>query len=139
PEAGRKLEAMVKEVLALGPMITFEEACRLPPLEDGYYVEDRFAWHRTYADVWANTPESKRFDPVIAQLREELRGLEARAQSGEARALIEKAWFHLTCSENSDGRWPPPPAKTCPFNVRWVEHQIERTRETLAELTQAVR
>ncbi len=138
PEAGRKLEAMVKEVLALGPMITFEQACRLPPLEDNYYVEDRFAWHRTYADVWANTPESKRFDPVIAELREELRGLEARAQSGEAKALIEKAWFHLTCSENSDGRWPPPPARTCPFNVQWVEGQIEQTRQALAALREAV-
>ncbi len=138
PDAGEKLEAMVKAVLELGPMITFGEACELPPVEENYFVEDRFAWHRTYADVWAGTPESRRLDPVIGELRGELRELQQQAETEDHAELVERCWFHLTCAENSDGRWPPPPARTCPFNVRWVEDHIERVRECLEQLREGL-
>lgn len=137
PMAPEKLERLIKGVSSLGQMITFKEACELPPVAEKYYVEDGFAWHRTYACVWANTPESKRFDPIIARQREELRALEANARP-EHRQLVEETWFHLTNSENSDGRWPPPPAKTCPFNVDWVENEIKATDELLAKLRTAL-
>ncbi len=134
PGAGDKLEALIEAVMELGPCVTFGEACELPALPDEFYVEDRFAWHRTYADAWADTPEARRFQPIVDDHRRELKAHEARASGPEAEALVEEAWFHLTNSENSDGRWPPPPAKTCPFNVWWVWNEIELTRRTLWKL-----
>lgn len=137
-QAPAKLHKFIEGVLGLGELVTFEEACKLPPLPDPYFVEDGFAWHRTYAEVWANTPESKRFDPQIALLRDELLALRQRAaetgKEGKTRELIERIWFHLTNSENSDGRWPPPPQTTCPFNVDWVQNELDRTRELLGKL-----
>ncbi len=134
PTAGEKLERLVKAVTQVGPMITFKDACQLPPVKERYFVEDRFAWHRTYADVWANTPESKRFDPIVAVLRQELLALAPAAKGPKAKELTERVWFHLTNAENSDGRWPPPPGRTCPFNVEWVERELHKTRGYLDEL-----
>ncbi len=143
PTAGEKLEKMVKAVLELGPMISFEEACQLDPVDDTFFVEDRFAWHRTYADAWANTPEARAWEPLLQELRFDYKNnvqpvAEAPKYAAQFRALVEKFWFHMTNSANSDGRWPPPPAVTCPFNREWVLAEIEATRQTLAELKKAV-
>ncbi len=55
---------MLRGVLRLGELITFEEACTtIAPVEKPFFVEDRYAWHRTYADCWAGTPEARALDP----------------------------------------------------------------------------
>ncbi|MGD2175321.1 MAG: hypothetical protein PVJ27_07955, partial [Candidatus Brocadiaceae bacterium] len=140
PEGPEKLERLLTEVTKLGELITFREACELEPVEEPFFVEDGFAWHRTYADVWANTPESQAWDPILAELRREYKEkcqpiLESDPRHRE---LVEKFWFHLTNSANSDGRWPPPPAVTCPFNRQWVLDEIEATRQALEECKRAV-
>ncbi len=140
PEAGAKLEALVRAVQEIGELATFKEACELEPVEEPYFVEDGFAWHRTYAEVWARTPESLRYDPQVTQLRLEYKDtVQQAAEAGDAhKELAEKFWFHLTNGMNSDGRWPPPPSETCPFNREWVENEIAAARRTLDELKQAI-
>jgi hypothetical protein len=44
----------------------------------------------------------------------------------------------LTNSENSDGRWPPPPSQTCPFNVKWCEDEIGKTAKVLDALERSI-
>ena len=140
PGAGEKLDRLVAGVLELGEMVTFKECCEMEPVDAPYFVEDRFAWHRTYADAWASTPESKRYDPVISGLRYDYKdNVQSVAESrDDLKSLAERFWFHLTNAENSDGRWPPPPAETCPFNREWVEKEIESARNVLAELKKKV-
>ncbi len=142
PGAGDKLENLINGVLKLGPMITFREACELEALDEPFFVEDRFAWHRTYADAWANTPEARQWEPVLQEMRFDYRNnvqpvAEHPAHAERFRKLVEKFWFHLTNSANSDGRWPPPPFKTCPFNRQWVLNEIESARKALTELKRA--
>jgi len=136
PQAAEKLEALVAAVLDMGEFVTFKDACELEPVEEPFYVEDRFAWHRTYADAWAGTPEARAWDPILADLRATYKQnyqaiLEADPQY---RPLVEKFWFHMTNAANSDGRWPPPPAETCPFNREWVLKEIRATRRALAAI-----
>jgi hypothetical protein len=140
PEAADRLEAMIKAVTELGPMITFAQACQMEPVDQPFFVEDGLAWHRTYAEVWANTPEAKRFDPQVDQIRSEYKThYQARAESDpKLKELVEKFWFHLTNAANSDGRWPPPPRKTCEYHREWVEKQITRARQTLERIASAV-
>ena len=143
PGASDKLRKMVSAVLELGPMIGFQEACELEPVPDPFYVEDRFAWHRTYADAWANTPEARAWEPVLQELRRSYKETvqpvaESPEHAGRFRPMVEKFWFHMTNSANSDGRWPPPPAVTCPFNRQWVLGELAATRAALANLQRAV-
>ncbi len=143
PGAAEKLENLVKAVQELGEFCTFKEACEMEPVEDPFFVEDRFAWHRTYADAWAGTPEARAWDPILSDLRKEYREqvqpiAEAEAYADEFKALVERFWFHMTNSANSDGRWPPPPAETCEFNRQWVLEEMDRTRAVLNELKEAV-
>ena len=142
PTAAQTLEALVRAVRGLGEMVTFREACELPPVAEPFFVEDGFAWHRTYAEVWARTPESQRYDPQVSLLRQDYKdNLQARAEAGTGskhRELVERFWFHLTNAMNSDGRWPPPPALTCPFNREWVEKELAAARRTLAKLKKAL-
>ncbi len=136
PEGAAKLEALVAEVGKLGQMITFKEACEMEHYDEPYYVDDRCAWHRAYADAWGGTPEATFWDPMIHDmLRDYKNQVEPKiADCPEFKETTDKFWFHLTNSYNSDGRWPPPPALTCPFNREWVEKEIQATRELLAEL-----
>jgi hypothetical protein len=136
PEAPRRLEEMLKAVMDLGPMITFKQACEQKAVDDPFYVEDGMAWHRTYAECWASTPESKRFDPHVAIMRNEYKDeyqarMEGPKANAEHRPLVEKFWFHLTNAMNSDGRWPPPPGKTCEYHRNWVENEITQARKML--------
>ena len=72
PDAGKKLTALLEGLEKIGgELITFDEACQLEAVEEPFYVEDRFAWHRTYADAWAGTPEAKAWDPILADMRKE--------------------------------------------------------------------
>ncbi|MGE5557094.1 MAG: hypothetical protein ACM3WV_00635 [Bacillota bacterium] len=141
PGAAEKLEKLVKAVTQLGEMITFKEACDMEPVEEPFYVEDRFAWHRTYADAWAGTPEARAWDPILSDLRKEYKEKYQSIVEADAKykPLVEKFWFHMTNSANSDGRWPPPPAETCPFNRQWVLNEIDATRQALAEIKEAAK
>lgn len=136
PTANQKIEKLVSAVEKIGELITFKEACEMEPINEAYFVEDRFAWHRTYADAWANTPESKRYDPIIALIRQDYKdNVQEKAEKRkDCTDLVEQFWFHLSNSENSDGRWPPPPAITCPFNCEWVEREIEMAKAVLKKL-----
>ena len=140
PSAAPKLDALIKGVLGIGPMCTFKEACEeFEPVAEPFFVEDRFAWHRTYADAWGNTPEARGWEPELMNMRSEYKQryqpiVEAPANFAKFKDIVEKFWLHVTNSANSDGRWPPPPLVTCPFNRGWVENEINETRKTLAEL-----
>ncbi len=140
PEAGERLEAMVKAVSEMGPMITFQEACQGEPCDEAFFVEDNMAWHRTYAEVWGNTPEAHRFDPQVDLLRTEYKNkYQTKAETDDQyKPLVERFWYHLTNASNSDGRWPPPPRKTSPYHRQWVETEIARAREALDEIAAAV-
>lgn len=142
PDADR-LDALIRGVLRLGELATFKEACEsIPPVEEPFFVEDRGAWHRTYSDCWGNTPEAKTLDPQLAEIRRDykthVQPIAEGSHRDQFRPLVEKFWFHMTNSANSDGRWPPPPAVTCEFNRRWVRGEIDATHAALAELKAAI-
>ena len=141
PGAADKLDKLVAAVKPLGQMITFKEACEMEPVEEPFFVEDGFAWHHTYAYAWANTPESKRYDPIVAIIRQDYKDTCQKVAESRAdlKPLAEKFWFHITNAMNSDGRWPAPPSITCPFNRGWVEAEIESSRQALAEIKAKVR
>jgi hypothetical protein len=48
--------------------------------------------------------------------------------------LYQKAWFHLICAENSDGRWPPFPKKPGNFNVAYIWEQYFKAQQALNDL-----
>jgi len=143
PEAPKRLDAFLREILKLGETITFKEACEsIEPVEEPFFVEDRFAWHRTYADAWGGTPEARAWEPVMNAMRKEYKEhcqpiVEDPANIDKFRELVERFWFHMTNSANSDGRWPPPPNVTCAFNRQWVQDEIDATQKVLAELREA--
>ncbi len=145
PTAAPKLDVMIKEILNVGPMMTFTEACtRIKPVEEPFFVEDRFAWHRTFADAWGNTPEARAWEPILQQIRDEYKSkyqpiVESDANRMKFKQLVEEFWFHMTNSANSDGRWPPPPRVTCEFNRNWVLNEIASTRKALAKIAKAVK
>lgn len=140
PTAPEKLEKLIKGVLEVGEMATFKEICtELPPVEEPFFVEDGYAWHRTYSDAWANTPEAREWEPILQDMRKEYKELyqpivETPENREKYRDILEKFWFHMTNSANSDGRWPPPPQVTCEFNRDWVLAEIAETKKVLAEL-----
>jgi hypothetical protein len=139
PEADKKLDELVAAIKDFGQLISFKEACEEEPVEEPFYVEDRYAWHRTYADAWAGTPEARAWDPILCELRREYKTkvqpiIEHPSLKDQYQEDIERFWFHMTNSANSDGRWPPPPAETCEFNREWVLREIETTKKVLAEL-----
>lgn len=141
PTAGEKLDKLIAAVKEIGEMGTFKEACEEKPVDAPFYVEDRYAWHRTYADAWAGTPEARTWDPILNDIRADYKTsiqpiVEAHPE--EFKELNDKFWFHLTNSANSDGRWPPPPAHTCEFNRNWVLNEMDITKKLLAEFKQAV-
>jgi hypothetical protein len=140
PQAGERLAAMIEAVMERGSMVTFKEACEGEPVDEPFFVEDGAAWHRTYAEVWGNTPEAKRFDPQVDLLRAEYKNkYQTRAEADdEHKDLVEKFWYHLTNASNSDGRWPPPPRKTSAYHREWVEREIAKAREALDEIADAV-
>ncbi len=125
-------------------MCTFKEGCtEIEPVEEPFFVEDGFAWHRTYADAWANTPEARAWEPLLQANRDEYKEkyqpIVEGTHKGQFDELVEKFWFHMTNSANSDGRWPPPPRVTCEFNREWCLNEIEATKKVLAELAEATK
>ena len=140
PTAADKLEKLIEGVQGVGQLITFKEACEnIPPVEEPYFVEDRFAWHRTFSDAWANTPEAVEWEPILMQHRHEYKTMyqpivEAEENREKYKEIVARFWFHMTNSANSDGRWPPPPKVTCAFNREWCLDEMKKTRAVLDEL-----
>jgi hypothetical protein len=120
PSAREKLISLITECEKLGRFTTFEKACaELPPLEDTLHFDDDGAWHGAQASVWAETPMARLLRPWQDRVRDKLK------QTGDSLSTeqIERAWFHLTNSYNSDGQWPPTlpeaPHIIHPFNYRY--------------------
>ena len=133
PRAHERLISVVQSCLDNGgEFMTFEEACTtLPFLDERFFVEDGMAWHRTWSIAWASTPNAKRLEPVCNDLREKIYRAEKLARTEEQKQSVRKAWFHLTCGENTDGRWPPPPGKPHAFNLKFCEDHLEDAEKAL--------
>jgi len=134
PKGPEKLIRFLEGLETMGSqLITFKEACALKPVEEPYFCEEGLSWHRTWASAWSSTPEAKRWDPIIAVMRNEYKDKCQAKLEGKRkyRDIVEKFWFHLTNAANSDGRFPPPPAKTCPFNRKWVLKEMAAARKAL--------
>jgi hypothetical protein len=136
PDAREKLEKFVTTLVDIGHEFeTFDYICNeIPPIDKEYYVEDGLAWHRAWAVAWRLTPEAMELDPICAGIRDRIYLAQEIASSDDEREKIRQAWFHLTCAENSDGRWPPPPEKVHPFNKGWVEDHIKKANAVLDEM-----
>jgi alpha-amylase/alpha-mannosidase (GH57 family) len=122
-EASReKLERLISSCLEMGSMATFKHACRdLSPIDTPIVFDDDSAWHGARASTWASTPMARLLRPWQDLVREKIRGLKAGDD--------KQAWYHLTCSFNSDGQWPPTlpdaPHIIHPFNYRYCfEHLL---------------
>ena len=145
PQAVEKLTNLVAALDKIGgELITFKKACELEPVPQPYFCEDGLAWHRTWSECWGSTPEAQRWDPIIAVMRNQYKDecqpyLEGPQASKTDHELAKRFWFHITNSSNSDGRWPPPPRRTCPFNRNWVLAEMRATRKVLRECKQAVK
>jgi len=139
-EAKQKLISLMEAVRAMGSFITFDQACQLPAMQQTIRFDDDSAWHGATASTWAQTPMAKLLRPWQDLVRQ---ALHQRDLEETTRRLI---WFHLTCSFNSDGQWPPTlpeaPHIIHPFNYRYCfEHLlraellvggVDRTRLTQA-------
>ena len=118
--ARQKLISLISECEKLGSFTTFDAACQqLPPLEETLYFDDDSAWHGAQASVWAETPMARLLRPWQDMVRVKLK---QNAENMEAEQ-VERAWFHLTNSYNSDGQWPPTlpdaPHIVHPFNYSY--------------------
>jgi len=103
PDAQGKLIALVQAVQERGEFVTFAEACELKPNTQPITWDDDAAWHGARASTWASTPMACMLRPWQDLIREKLNVLEESLST----AVIERAWYHLTNSYNSDGQWPP--------------------------------
>jgi alpha-amylase/alpha-mannosidase (GH57 family) len=120
PDAEEKLVSMVEAVRALGQFTTFDHACNtLPALEDKITFIDNMAWHGGQASNWSGTPMARLLRPWQEIVRAKLKSAENTLPSD----MLERIWFHLTNSYNSDGQWPPTtkasPHIIYPFNYRY--------------------
>jgi len=118
--AREKLISLISACEKLGAFTTFDNACReLPPLEETLHFDDDSAWHGARASVWAETPMARLLRPWQDAVRAKLRQNTEAMQTGQ----VERAWFHLTNSYNSDGQWPPTlpeaPHIVHPFNYQY--------------------
>jgi alpha-amylase/alpha-mannosidase (GH57 family) len=119
PDSKQKLIKLVKACQAMGGFTTFREACRnLPVIKDNLTFDDDSAWHGAKASTWANTPMARLLRPWQELVRGELhRG------TITDNIILEKAWYHLTNSYNSDGQWPPTlpesPHIIFPYNYKY--------------------
>ncbi len=104
PTAREKLVSLISECKKLGSFTTFDTACNeLPPIEETLYFDDDAAWHGAMASVWAETPMARLLRPWQDLVREKLYTVAEELDP----CNLERAWYHLTNSYNSDGQWPP--------------------------------
>ncbi len=120
PDAEEKLVSLIEAVRKLGHFVTFDEACtKIPALEDPITFIDNMAWHGGQASNWSGTPMAKLLRPWQDLVRQKLKASERTLPP----KVVEKIWFHLTNSYNSDGQWPPTtkasPHIIYPFNYNY--------------------
>lgn len=124
PDAKEKLIALVKAVKQRGEFITFAEACQLTPNCQPITWDDDAAWHGALASTWASTPMAKLLRPWQDLVRKKLK---SKSKSLPAE-VVDRAWFHLTNSYNSDGQWPPTlphaPHIIHPFNYSYCYENL---------------
>jgi len=101
PGSQQKLIDLVNACKKLGSFCTFDDACKLPALDERVYFDDNSAWHGGRASTWAETPMARLLRPWQDLVRAKLGKIKL---SDEDRS---QAWLHLTNSYNSDGQWPP--------------------------------
>jgi len=134
PDAARLLSLYIDALLERGDLGQVTEAVDKGPIldEPGFRIEKDMAWHRANAVAWAKTPSALACDPYCRLISDKLQKMAGTARSEEEELLYQKAWFHLICAENSDGRWPPFPKKPGNFNVHYIWDQMVKARQTLA-------
>ena len=120
PDAEEKLIAMVESVRKLGEFTTFDYACNeLPALEEKITFNDNMSWHGGQASNWSGTPMAQLLRPWQQIVRDKLKEVESTLPAD----VLERVWFHLTNSYNSDGQWPPTtkasPHIIYPFNYKY--------------------
>lgn len=120
PDAEEKLVSMVNAVRDLGEFTTFDDACtNLPALDDTITFNDNMSWHGGQASNWSGTPMAQLLRPWQQLVRNKLKTLEDELTPD----MLERVWFHLTNSYNSDGQWPPTttasPHFIFPFNYNY--------------------
>lgn len=121
PDSREKLIKVITEVQTkYGEFITYDEACNtIEPLDDVLNVDDDAAWHGARASTWASTPLAQTLRPWQDLVREKLHAVKDTLDE----ATVEKVWYHLTNSFNSDGQWPPTlphaPHIIFPFNYEY--------------------
>lgn len=130
PDAQEKLVSLVSAVQKKGAFITFDQACQLPALDEPINFDDNSAWHGGKASNWSGTPFARLLRPWQDLVREKLHAV----KDSLSPRVAKQAWYHLTCSYNSDGVWPPTttasPHIIYPFNYRYCfEHLL--SAETL--------
>ncbi|MEI6890722.1 MAG: hypothetical protein V5783_01000 [Pontiella sp.] len=104
PDAEEKLIAMVEAVREMGEFTSFDSACNeIQPLEDKINFNDNMSWHGGQASNWSGTPMALLLRPWQQLVRDKLKAVEADLPQD----MLERIWFHLTNSYNSDGQWPP--------------------------------
>lgn len=102
--AKQKLIDLVNECLKIGTFVTFDYACnKIEANDETVYFDDDSAWHGAKASAWADTPMAKLLRPWQNLVRKKLHQISSLLSD----YAIERAWFHLTNSYNSDGQWPP--------------------------------
>jgi hypothetical protein len=119
PRSRENLIALVKNCLTMGAFCTFDDACRLKPLDKTAAFDDDSAWHGARASTWARTPMAQLLRPWQDLVRAKLKRIGKRLDARTRRQV----WLHLTNSFNSDGQWPPTlpdaPHIIHPFNYRY--------------------
>jgi alpha-amylase/alpha-mannosidase (GH57 family) len=61
------------------------------------------SWHGGQASNWSGTPMALLLRPWQQLVRDKLKSMENTLPQD----MLERIWFHLTNSYNSDGQWPP--------------------------------
>jgi len=104
PQSKQKLIDLITQCLKIGQFTTFDYACKtLPALKEDIVFDDDSAWHGAKASTWACTPMARLLRPWQELVRNKLQDLSHEMLP----EIVEKCWFHLTNSYNSDGQWPP--------------------------------
>ena len=136
PDAIRLLTEYIDALLERGELAHVVDAVDEGPiLNEPVIIDKDMAWHRTYATAWAKTPSALACDPYCHMLSEKLQNMESEIVTAEEEMLYQKAWFHLICAENSDGRWPPFPKKPGNFNVYYIWDQLSKAQDAIQELS----
>ena len=134
PDTLPNLERIIKELLRRGELVTVSDLVDTLPLITDVQVqyEDKMAWHRTFADAWANTNAGKELDILCNDVRAQLKEAEKLAKTDADKQAINKAWFHLINAENSDGRWPP--LGTCEWNENYCRQAAQSVLNEIAKI-----